>query len=241
MRTLPHRPALSAATLRRLAGKAKLIEDAPLPKEAAERIYTSSRNAQWFKPVIRALKQMVGAGERCMFCSGSECSQVEHFRPKAAFPLLTMTWENLFWTCGICNLSKGDRFPPDTEEGEMIIDPTTENVWDFFFVDEFGNLSECWRPELNDVDPRAEITVRIFSLDRDALQQSRQLRLEDLKEKARDAINLLAGGAINAADLRRRIEQWKLQPFQPDVTDYFLQGPGRDEEPFAELLAKANP
>ena len=241
MRTLPNRPALPAAALRRLAAKAQLIEADPVPKEAAERIYTSSRKAQWFKPIIDALKQMVGVGERCMFCSGSECSQVEHFRPKAVFPLMTMRWENLFWTCGICNLSKGDRFPPDTEEGETLIDPTTENVWDFFFVDEFGNLTERWRPELNDIDPRAHVTVRVFSLDRDALQQSRQARLQDLKEKARDALILLANGALTVADLRRRIDEWKLQPFQPDVADYFLQGPGKGEPPFLELLAKANP
>lgn len=239
MRTLLARPELSAAFLRRLAAKAALIERDPDKKGAAARIYASSRQAQWFKPVTDALKQMAGPGERCMICSGSESSQVEHFRPKAAFPLMAMVWANFLWICGICNQSKGDRFPPDTEDGELLIDPTNENVWDFFFVDQFGNLTERWRPDLNDIDPRAHITITIFSLDRDALQESRQLRLEDLKEKARDAINLLASGRISAADLRERISRWRLQPFQPDVTDYFLHGPGRLEEPFAELLDRA--
>ena len=240
MRRLPPRPTLPAVTVRRLIAKAELIEGDPDQTGAATRIYTSSRQAQWFKRITDALRQMAGPGERCMFCSGSESSQVEHFRPKAVFPLRAMAWENFFWTCGICNQSKGDRFPPDTEPGEMLIDPTTENVWEFFFVDEFGNLAERWRRDLNDIDPRARVTVRIFALDRDALQQSRQLRLQDLKEKVRDALILLANGLITVADLRRRIGQWQVQPFQPDVADYFLQGPGRDEQPFLELLARAN-
>ena len=241
MRHLPPRPALPVASVRRLTAKTKLIEDATDRPGTAIRIYTSSRQAKWFEPITDALKAMAGPGERCMFCSGSESSQVEHFRPKAIFPLRAMEWENLFWTCGICNQSKGDRFPPDTEVGEMVIDPTTENVWEFFFVDEFGNLTERWQDGINDVDQRARTTVRILSLDRDALQQSRQLRLQDLKEKARDALILLAHELITIEDLRQRINGWKLQPIQPDVADYFLQGPGSNEQPFADLLAKVNP
>jgi uncharacterized protein (TIGR02646 family) len=220
--------------------KTELITADAHPAEAAARIYTSSRQAQWFAPVIQSLKHMTGPGERCMFCSGSECSQVEHFRPKAIFPLEAMIWENLFWICGICNNNKGERFPPETEPGERLINPTTENAWEYFFVDEFGNLTERWRPDLDTVDPRAAITIRIFALDRDALQQTRQARLADLKQRAQDALSLFADGRIDAHNLRERIDAWLGQPFQPDVTDYFLRGPGRQEEPFAELLATAN-
>jgi 5-methylcytosine-specific restriction endonuclease McrA len=240
MRRLPARPNLSPKTVRRLAEKTKLIVDDAIPKDAAARVYTSSRQAQWFQPVIQALKQMTGAGERCMFCSGSESSQVEHFRPKAVFPVEAMIWENFFWICGICNNSKGDRFPPDTEPGERLINPVTENVWEFFFVDEFGNLTERWRPDINNIDQHAWITRQIFDLDRDALQQTRQARLRELKEKAQDALTLFADGRIDAPDLRQRIDSWVVQPFQPDVADYFLRGPGSTEEPFSQLLARAS-
>src|SRR5271166_615355 len=240
MRPLPARPDLPQATATRLAGKRQEIADSANTREAAHRIYTSSRQANWFRQVTNALKNMTGPGERCMFCSGSECSQVEHFRPKAVFPIEAMDWENFLWICGICNQSKGDRFPPDTEPGERIVDPTTENVWEFFFIDEFGNLTPRWRPDLESIDPRADITIRIIGLDRDALQLTRQARLRDLREKAQDALRLLANGELTVDDLRQRLNDWRLQPFQPDVADYFLHGPGRTEDPFSELLARSN-
>jgi uncharacterized protein (TIGR02646 family) len=238
MRRFGPRPALSAAAVKHLAQKAKAIAEHKNPKPASKRIYTSSRQAQWFREITLVLKMMSGPGERCMFCSGSECSQVEHFRPKAVFPLQAMEWENLLWVCGICNQIKGDRFPPDTEAGEQIINPMTENVWEFFFVDEFGNLTERWSPELGRPHPRAHATVRILGLDRDALQQTRQFRLEDLKQKTQDALTLLRRGEIDIDLLRQRVDAWMLQPFQPDVADYFLRGPGRAEEPFSKLFER---
>jgi uncharacterized protein (TIGR02646 family) len=236
MRRLVARPALNQGMIDLLADRTALIEAEADPVGAANRLYTNARQSRWFGPVIDALRGMAGPGERCMFCSGSECSQVEHFQPKAIFPTLALVWENLLWVCGICNQFKGDRFPPDTEQGERIIDPVTENVWDFFFVDEFGNLTERWRPELDSPDPRARITVEVLGLDRDALQRTRQSRLEDLKEKVTDALTLLGRGDLTVEELRARVRTWATQPFQPDVADYFLHGPGSAEEPFSELF-----
>ena len=184
---------------------------------------------------------MSGLGERCMFCSGSECSQVEHYRPKTVFPLEAMTWENFLWVCGICNQKKGHRFPPHTEPGEILINPIAEDVWAFFFIDEFGNLTQRWRQDLNRVDPRADTTVTIVGLDREALQQSRQARLVDLKQRISDSLILFARGELTVHDLRQRVDEWVAQPFQPDVADYFLRGPGNVEAPFAQLIAAMNP
>jgi 5-methylcytosine-specific restriction endonuclease McrA len=73
-----------------------------------------------------------------MLCSGSESSDVEHFMPKALYPSQAMNWENYLWACGICNRLKGNQFP---EEGRHLINPLDENVWTFFFIDEFGLLT----------------------------------------------------------------------------------------------------
>ncbi len=235
MRKLPSRPVLPQETCERLEQETGAIFRAADPKAEAKRRYENARNALWFNPVVEKLREMTGPGERCMYCSGSESSQVEHFRPKAVFPLDAMTWENFLWSCGICNLSKSDRFPPFNEPGAPIINPVEEDVWTFFFIDEFGNLTARWRPDLDDIDPRADNTIKVLGLDRDALQETRQQRLNELKKRIQDSIVLFGHGNLSLEDLRTRYEDWLQQPFQPDIASYFLDGPGRVEAPFADF------
>lgn len=239
MRRLPPRAVLPQTTRKKLEKESRAIADAEDPKDEAERRYGNARKAKWFRPVVENLGAMSGSGQRCMFCSGSEASQVEHFRPKAVFPLDAMRWENFLWACGICNLSKSDRFPPDTEPGDPIINPLEEDVWSLFFIDEFGNLTARWRPDLDNVDPRAAKTIEILTLDRDALQETRQHRLDDLKARVRDSLELSRQGNLKQKDLQDRYTEWCKQPFQPDVASYFLEGPGRAESPFAEFCKRA--
>jgi 5-methylcytosine-specific restriction endonuclease McrA len=173
MRQLPKRGPLPRQTTGRLQQETDHIVDAQDKKAEAAKRYGRARKARWFHPVITALGKLAGPGERCMLCSGNEPSQVEHFRPKAIFPELALTWENLLWVCGICNSAKGDRFP--TGPDQTIINPLEENVWDYFFID------------------------------------SKQ-------------------------GLRKRIKSWLQEPYQRDVADYFLNGPGRKERPFSRLF-----
>lgn len=238
MRRLRLRPNLSAKVSRILAQKTNLIAQDTNPKSAAERIYSSSRKAKWFIEITAHLKSMCGIGSRCMFCSGSEASNVEHFRPKSLFPTLAMTWNNLLWICGICNQAKGDTFQTAANAVAMLIDPTVENVWDFFFIDEYGNFTARWNPILNCIDPRAKETINAFRLDRELLQESRLSRLKDLKEKAIDSLARLLAGELTAGDVRERVSEWIKQPFQPDVADFFLAGPGTSESPFSDLLSR---
>lgn len=239
MRTLPPRPDLPETTIKRLKKELDAILAASEQKQEAERRYNNARKTKWFEPVVKSLKKVSGVGERCMFCSGSESSQVEHFKPKAVFHEEAMTWSNLLWVCGICNQAKGDRFPPNTGPGGQIINPILENVWDFFFIDEYGNLTPKWRTDLNSLDPRAKSTVENLALDRDALQQTRQQRIEDLKVRIEDSLSRHRNGELSQAQLADRCKDWLKQPFQPDVADYFFAGPGKGESPFREFLVTA--
>lgn len=177
---------------------------------------------------------MAGAAERCMGCSGSEAAQVEHFRPKATYPELALQWENLLWLCGLCNLNKGTRF----DESAAPINPVDENVWDHFFIDQFGNLCARWNTELDDLDPRAVHTIELLGLDRQALQEARLARLVDLRQKVSDNLHLLQDQRLTLEDLERRVLEWFEQPWQPDVADYFFEGPGRldSSEPFQHFF-----
>jgi len=232
MRRLPPRTQLPNATITRLAREAARIAISEDSTSEADQRYEAARRANWFRPVIAALRALSGLGERCMFCSGSESSQVEHFWPKRHFPLRAMEWENFLWVCGICNLNKGDRFAP----GIDLINPIGEKVWQFCFIDEYGNLGALWRTNLNDVDLRGDLTIKALGLNRDALQLTRQTRLDDLKRQIGDSLSLFENGTLTLADLRTRLEDWRRLPFQPDVADYFLNGPGSIEQPFSTLL-----
>ena len=105
--------------------------------------------------------------------------------------------------------------------------------------DEYGNLTPKWRTDLNSLDPRAKSTVENLALDRDALQQTRQQRIQDLKVRIEDSLSRHRAGELSQAQLEGRCREWRKQPFQPDVADYFLAGPGKDKNPFREFLVTA--
>jgi hypothetical protein len=115
-----------------------------------------------------------------------------------------------------------------------------EKVWDFFFIDEFGILTPRWNLELDEQEPRAVSTMSIVSLDRQALQQTRQSRLRNLKQQVSDSIAAFNRGDMDKKEIRRRSKEWLKEPFQPDVADYFLNGPGKSEKPFSKLFEILN-
>ena len=171
-----------------------------------------------------------------MFCSGSESSDVEHYRPKAVFPLLAMTWENYLWACTPCNRAKSNQFPVAEDSSPALLNPLDENVWNYFYIDSFGNLTPVWDIQLDDYNFRGKETASVIGLDRQALQESRRSRMDDLKEKVNDAVLLLRAEKLTVAVVKKRVAKWRKQPFQPDVADYFLNGPGRAEQPFKALF-----
>ena len=234
MRQLPKRPDLPKPLAKRLARETRAITSAVDPKAEATRRYANARATKWFRPVLHTLRTLAGTGGRCMFCSGSESSNIDHYRPQAVFPELAMLWENYLWVCGICNGSKLSRFPLAVDE--LLINPLEENVWEYFFLDDQGRLTARWSLSHNALHPRALSTMKLISLDRDDLQNSRWLRLIALRREANDSITLCKNNHLTKTALRKRVADWRAEPFQSDVADYFLNGPGREEEPFAELF-----
>ena len=145
MRNLAPRNAISNTLLNRLHEKTEKILSLPEGNErrqAAKRIYENSRTAKWFKPVIESLLESCLGIEVCMYCSSNEPSHIDHFRPRSVFPEFAMIYDNFLWSCSNCNGFKLNRFPPDTEKGEQIINPIDDNVWDYFTFDEFGGLAQ---------------------------------------------------------------------------------------------------
>lgn len=236
MRTLPPRSSLPSDISRKLQSKTESIQRIPEAerKTKAARLYKSVRKADWFIPVIEALRVLSGKTERCMYCSGSESSNLEHFKPKAVFPELALTWENFLWICWLCNHNKDADFPLAADD--KLINPLEEKVWNFFRIDEKGNLAPRRVMRLNGYHPRALSTMKIIKLDRQALQESRQRHLIRLKKHVSHVIRLYELGDLSKKELEDCVADWRDDAGQPDVADYFLNGPGRRKEPFAALF-----
>lgn len=236
MRRLPKRPELPVAQRKKLRNETAAITAHAGPRAEAARRYGNARKAKWFAPVVKSLAELSGPGQRCMFCSGSEATDIEHYRPIAVFPALAMTWLNYLWSCTPCNRGKSNRFPPDTETGAQFLNPLDDDVWEYFFIDEFGILTPRFDQFSNTFNPRAVSTRDFLDLNREAVQESRKLRLDDLKSQVGETLQLASLGKFTKVQLRAKISKWLKQPFQPDVADYFLNGPGREEAPFRELF-----
>lgn len=235
MRRITSRPALPPDTQTWLEGKRAQVMAAQDPKTTAARLYKATRGHANFVPVREALCSMSGLGWRCMYCSGSEGHQVEHWRPKSHFWGDAFTWENLLWVCGQCNLAKGEQF----DEACPPLNPVCEDIWRHCYIDEFGQLNPVWNAALGGPDPRGEATIACLELNREALQDARYARLKVLRQRAKRAMLDLEAGVMTRDALAWALLDWFTEPFQPDVADYFFDGPGAQEahEPFATLWA----
>jgi hypothetical protein len=59
-----------------------------------------------------------------------------------------------------------------------------------------------------------------------------------LRRSVEDALNNFRLGTASLEALNVLANEWLSEPFQADVADYFLRGPGTQKEPFASFLAK---
>lgn len=244
MRSLPPRTPLASDVQKRLGAKSSVIlsfADLRERREKARTIYEAARGSRWFLPVIQALRSICGEGELCMYCSANEPSQVEHYQPLSVFPEKAFEYENYLWTCDICNRHKGNRFPPDTEQGAIILNPLDDRVWDYFFLDEmYGHLIPKFDVVADAYMSRAVSTCSVIGIDRENVQIRRRHRYKRLRQSVQTTLDDFHSGDLTAAVLRTEIVDLRGEPFQADVADYFLNGLGRVHEPFLSLLRAAN-
>lgn len=241
MRRLAQRPAIPTRTQEKLLEKEQEVLSLPPGagrKQRARESYTASRGSVWFEPIVARLRAICGQGELCMYCSSNEPSQIEHFRPLSVFPERAFDYENYLWACDICNRThKGERFPPDTEPGAQILNPLDDNVWEYFFIDtQFGRLLCRIDATTGERLPRSVSTCDVVGIDRENVQIKRQRRFKSLQRLAQQALTESQTGKLTLEGLKNEISQWRSEPFQADVADFFLNGPGRLKDPFRSVL-----
>ena len=108
-------------------------------------------------------------------CSYCECTlnaervgQVEHFKPKALFPLSAYDWDNYLLACGGCNGPKSDNWP---KAGEYVRpDHPAYSPENHFQFHAHGDVD--W------LNAEAEQTIKDFDLKRQLLVKDRKMFLE---------------------------------------------------------------
>jgi uncharacterized protein (TIGR02646 family) len=236
MRTFSPRPALSNSALIKLDQKTVAIVASATPADTADTLYTNSRKTKWFEnSVVAALRLLAGLGERCMFCGGSEASQVDHFKPKANYPRDAMVWENFVWICGFCNQHKGNDFPLDATGATILLNPLDDDVWTYFRLDKFGYLSPRWDAALDDFDPRAKKTEDTIKFNRQAAQEARYARFKQLEQSCNDWLALHTANAITAHEIFARVKTELMFPLHQEVPQYYFKGDGKVEAPFSSV------
>lgn len=111
-----------------------------------ERRWNDARQTQPIKAtsdsVLSTLRRMAGKSVRCMYCSDSLGTDIEHFRPKTSYPTHAFCWPNMLLCCSRCGRLKGAPFPLDQAGQPLFIDPSLDDPWAHLnFLPETGALT----------------------------------------------------------------------------------------------------
>lgn len=223
---------------KKLGDKTRAIEARPKGAERVEyarAIFEQSRDTQWFALLRKALQSCEPAGV-CMYCSASEESAVDHFLPITECPEKALCFANYVLSCSICNNFKGTHVPEKT-----LLNPFDDNIWEFFFLDpRHGRLIARVDPDTGADLPRAAATKEVVKIDREFLQLGRKRLYQRMKTELEGIRDAYLQGTLPIDQVRQIIDQWRDEPFQVDVADYFLDGPGKEVEPFRTLFEQLN-
>ena len=64
--------------------------------------------------------------------------------------------------------------------------------------------------------------------------------MKQLKTSAADTLARAQSGQIDKVEVLQRMSDWRQNALQPDVSSFFLDGPGKNESPFRELFEWLN-
>jgi 5-methylcytosine-specific restriction endonuclease McrA len=116
---------------------------------------------------------------RCAYCLTHEFyflqgdgGEIDHHRPLKAqdhdFSHLRNVYDNLYWTCGQCNLEKGNLWPSEAEyaEGFRFLDPCLEDHVDHWDTHTDGTITAKTNI--------GRYTMRFIRLDRQRLNELRK-------------------------------------------------------------------
>jgi uncharacterized protein (TIGR02646 family) len=201
---------------------------------------------------------------KCCFCENKDFDDiahgdVEHFRPKSAYSKdasakallrpgyywVAYEWENLFYSCQICNQSFKKNFFPLTDETKrakshkdqleplsvtLLIDPAKEDP----------DKHIGFRKEIpfHKTD-KGEYSIKYFGIDRDKLSEKRRKHLEEVRK------NILLAKidmSILTADLKKAVKEDLGATSDQDLADIidtakkYIASAARQDAAFASMI-----
>lgn len=121
---------------------------------------------------------------KCAFCERKveiSTGHIEHFKPKSQYVNLTFDWNNLLYSCEVCNNKqhKGDKFPLDCDGTPLLIDPTDENCDIYQYLDFYWDANTKLA-SIYGKDGRGKVVEEIFELNRKDLREHRSDQVKKL-------------------------------------------------------------
>ncbi len=129
-------------------------------------LWKKSRQTKNVGRAFVLLQKAMGTRERCMYCLDAHATDIEHFKPKAKYPLYAFKWTNWLVCCAECGRFKGSGFPMQNYR-PLLIDPTVENPWTHIDFDPAtGNLMARFDVAKEDWSRKGVETIKVLHLDR---------------------------------------------------------------------------
>lgn len=133
----------------------------------------SLENRSTYKHASNKAALLAAAHGKCMYCESfidhTQYGDVEHVKPKAAYPENEFDWSNLGFACTTCNNSKNDDYDPTCP----FIDPYSEEPSDLLVA----NGSWLFAKPGNE---RGQITIEAMALNRAQLIERRAAKVTDI-------------------------------------------------------------
>ncbi|BAZ32639.1 HNH endonuclease family protein [Cylindrospermum sp. NIES-4074] len=195
------------------------------------------------------LKKMFNG--KCAYCESKvsvvDYGAIEHFRPKSLYEYLTFEWNNLLYSCNICNSGnhKGTNFPLDVNGNPLLIDPSDDAI------DPFLHLSFSWDEvaklaNIDGCDQRGNTVTEIFDFNgnrgRKELIKKRSIHIKKLLTLLNIALNTSDMQAIqmlkDSCQTSEEYSAFALVHILPHLAHHF-----RDPEAIAllEQISKRSP
>ncbi|MBB5872877.1 uncharacterized protein (TIGR02646 family) [Allocatelliglobosispora scoriae] len=162
--------ALPQAALVKLSSNTEEIRRLPPGKQRADRaVALWKRLPIGTKRSIQGVLAAMSTGlQRCMYCEDGQGTDIEHFRPKSAYPLHAFVWGNYLLACSHCNSNhKRTAFPLDADGTPLLIDPTVDDPVEHMALSPSTGLFEAR-------DAKGTATIAVCGLNRDVCASGRQ-------------------------------------------------------------------